>query len=537
MAGFRLRAVFITMAIWIFALGIVGILVAVFINPIRRFSQELAKVGTAGFSMDNLSTGTLSEFKEIGSAFAGMVGRMKDQEAMLTDQTRIKKEMQLAKDIQNTLLPKVIPQTEGFEIAGNYMSALEMGGDYYDFFPVMRNVLGLVVGDVSGKGIGAAFIMAMCRMTMRIESKNIRRASDVLTRINSYLAGDIKKGMYITVFYAVLDSDRHTINYASAGHNPMILYRAAEKKMYFLNPKGFAVGLQLPSDDLFKKSIKSEMITLTRGDLVFIYTDGITEAMDTGRNQYGEPRLVEFIKNNHHLSTEEFSKALDADIEAFCRGYPQSDDITYIVVKAKKTLEEVKYERIVHLYELINGGMHATEAAEKCGFTYDEFRSINGRYKRKGIDAFKPKIEESVDTSISHATLEQTRKILMIIREHPEYGTARIRQILATDALGNEDIAESVIMRELKKQKLATRSQRDRFSKRKMSDFSALTAGLGTMPLPTPKPAAASEEKTEEKPEQNTEEKASSSTDAPPDASETDTAPSDTPKPKDGSNT
>ncbi|MBI4978372.1 MAG: SpoIIE family protein phosphatase [Spirochaetes bacterium] len=475
-----LRSLFVTIFIWFTALAGIMFLITLFISPIKKFTAEVAKVGTSDFQLDRISSGTLNEFKEIGNAFAGMIGRLKDQESQLTDQTRIKKEMQLAKDIQNTLLPKVIPQTEGFELAGNYMSALEMGGDYYDFFPVSDGVLGLVVGDVSGKGIGAAFIMAMCRTTMRIESKGIRRASDVLARINSLLVGDIKKGMYITIFYAVLDSEKHTINYASAGHNPMILYRGADDNTYFLNPKGFPVGLQLPSDDLFRKTIRSESITLAKDDLVFIYTDGITEAMNPERQQYGEPRLVQFIKEHHNLSTAEFSKALDADILEFSKGYPQSDDITYIVIKAKKNAADVRYEKVVALYALAaEEKIPPKKAAERLGISAEEYHKIHMVYRKKGLEGFKPSEEEMTPGALSHATLEQSRKIISIVREHPGFGTKRIQQMLATEAYGNEIMSEIVIAKELNKQKLNTRAQRERFTKRKMSDFSAATADLG----------------------------------------------------------
>ena len=147
----------------------------------------------------------------------------------LTDQARLKREMQLAQSIQHTLLPKNVPESEGYEIAAEYDAAMEVGGDYYDFFEVDDNTVGMAVGDVSGKGIGGAFVMSIVRTALRLEARGEKNAAEVLLKINSSLDGEFKKGMYMTLFYIILDSKRRVINYASAGHTPMILYRGKTK--------------------------------------------------------------------------------------------------------------------------------------------------------------------------------------------------------------------------------------------------------------------------------------------------------------------
>lgn len=467
----QLRTFFITLLVW--AVAIVGIIVltSIFIHPIRKLSRAMALVGSGERNLTEFG-GSVSEFSEIGQAFQDMVERLQKSEAQLTDQTRIRKEMQLAKDIQETLLPKEIPTTEGFELAGNYRSALEMGGDYYDFFYVDKHALGLVVGDVSGKGIGAALIMTMVRTAMRTEARGNKRASDVLDKLNKLVANDIKKGMYITMFYVVLDSKKKTINYSSAGHNPMILYRGAEDNVYFLNPKGFAVGLQLPDMNLFSKSIKSENVTLAKGDLLLIYTDGITEAMNDERDQFGEQRLVDFIKANHHLPPKQFSDALNAEISRFTRDYPQSDDITYIVIRRKEDPAVEYYGRVCRLVELVeNSNMLLEKVLEKTGFSQEEYDTVMAKYKAKGLKAFKPAgmgIEEG--ESLSHATLEQSKKIVTIVRRHPAYGSKRIQNMLKTEEFGFEELTLNVINKELKKLKLDTKAKRKHFASRELSE-------------------------------------------------------------------
>ncbi|MBN8218666.1 MAG: SpoIIE family protein phosphatase, partial [Spirochaetes bacterium] len=449
-----------------------------FVSPIKNFAEAISQIGTLDYSMEKLKNIRVAEFEAIEQALSKMTGRLKDAEVQLTDQTRIKREMQLAKDIQNTILPRVIPTTKGFELDGRYRSALEMGGDYYDFFEVGENLMGIVVGDVSGKGIGAAFIMAIARMAMRSESREIRRASDVLTKVDNLIRKDIKKGMYITVFYAVLDSEKRTISYSSAGHNPMILYRGSEKAVYFLNPKGIAIGLSV-EDGFFKKMITSETITIQSDDLIFMYTDGITEAMNPQRKEYGEARLVEFIKRNHERSTTEFCNLLDKDIEDFTAGYPQSDDITYIVVKAKPTEEEIRYGNIVRLYDLLKAGTARAEALAACGIEAADFDEINRAVKAEGLEALKP---EAVG-GLSHASIEQSQKIVTIIRTHPDFGPARILKELNTAAYGFEILSENVLGKELKKLKLVTAAQRQRYAERRIASTSihvGVTATLAT---------------------------------------------------------
>lgn len=482
-----------------------------FVSPIKNFAEAIAQIGTLDFNMEKIKNIRVAEFEAIEQALSKMTGRLKDAEVQLTDQTRIKREMQLAKDIQEQILPRVIPTTEGFELDGRYRSALEMGGDYFDFFEVGENLMGIVVGDVSGKGIGAAFIMAMARMAMRSESQSIRRASDVLAKVDALIGKDIKKGMYITVFYAVLDSEKRTISYASAGHNPMILYRGSEKSVYFLNPKGIAIGLAV-EEGFFKKIITSETITLQSDDLIFMYTDGITEAMNPQRKEYGEARLVEFIKAHHDRTIKEFCDLLDKDIEQFTAGYPQSDDITYIVVKAKPTADEIRYQNIVRLYDLLKQGAKRPDALAECGIPAAEFAAIDRAVRDEGIESLKP---EPV-SALSHATIEQSQKIITIIRTHPDFGPARILKELNSAAFGFEIMTENVLGKELKKLKLVTAAQRQRYAERRIASTSIHVGVTATLASPeSSSRAATARHAAAENARQVTEEPPTESTEAP----------------------
>lgn len=472
----RSRIAFVLIGLYIFASVGFVILIYNFQRPIKAFIGAMNRIGTEGFDPAKLEGSGSSEFREIERAMIDMAQRLKDQEGKLTDQTRLNREVQLAKEIQDAILPDSTPEIDGFKVVGRYQSAVEMGGDYYDFVDVGDELFGLAVGDVSGKGIGSAFIMAITRMALRSEARGIRRASDVLNKVNAIVAPDIKKGMYITIFYTVLDSKKRTINYASAGHNPMIIYRAKEKSHYMLNPRGVAVGLDIPQEK-FKEFLTSQSVTLAKDDLVFIYTDGITEAMDHDRDEYGEPRLIDFIKKNHHLSVEEFATELDKDILEFTQGAPQADDITYIVVKGTETKAEIRYNKVKELYDRLENQNQALEdVLKELSLTFDEYQDeILPLYKLGGLKAFEPKIPDVADEKMEYMSLEQSKKMVEIIRKNPDYGVKRILDTLHGEPYLQTEVTGNQIKKELKRLKLERLEQRKRFSKRKLSSFSAIT--------------------------------------------------------------
>ena len=163
--------------------------------------------------------------------------------------------------------------------------------------------------------------MTMIRTALRMEARGNHSAAEVMARMNDFVTEDMKKGMFVTIFYSILDSKNRIISYASAGHNPMILYRAETDETYFLNPRGFPVGIKLPDDTLFRRSIDVEKIKLKKDDMLVIYTDGVTEAMNGDRDQYGEDRLIRLIKECGRLSPQEFMDRLNADIKEIGRAH------------------------------------------------------------------------------------------------------------------------------------------------------------------------------------------------------------------------
>ncbi len=472
----RLSIVFVALFFWsttiigIFALG------STFIVPFRKLADEISRISMSGQVRELRLDTRNPEVSRIGEAFNEIMRNLRITQGQLTDQTRLRRELQLAQEIQNALLPKEVPKLEGFEIEASYRAALEVGGDYYDFFEVDENSIGIVVADVSGKGIGSSMVMTMIRTSMRLEARGNKRASDVLYKVNKVAVGDIKKGMYVTMFYVILDSKKRMVNYASAGHNPMILYRDETKSISFLNPAGIAVGIDLGDPEEFKKRITSEKLRLKKGDLLFLYTDGITEAMNDMREQFGERRLVDFIKKYHHLPVTDFKEKLNAEIASFTKGYPQSDDITFVVIKLEMSLAEIEYSKRLSLFQMLDEGVPLEEALEKTGISYEEYLELKEKREKYGDDGLKVATKsEEEEITLTHATDEQIKAIVKIVRKHPEYGVSRITKLLRTEEYGGHDIKESVVRRELIRMKLDTREKREAFAKRKLPTWASYT--------------------------------------------------------------
>lgn len=457
------RAQDLKLAIAILLIGYLGIAILIYIvmNPFRKLSDWVKQLGH-GDVKDEIDFDTGNELGEIAKAFSEITDKFRKSQENLAEQERLQKEMQLAQDIQQTLLPPFVPDIEGYRIASYYEAAKEVGGDYYDFVEVDKDSLGIVVADVSGKGVPGSLIMTMIRTALRTEARGVKSASEVLARLNDFVVKDMKKGMFVTIFYVIIDSKKRRLNYASAGHNPMILYRQSTQKTYYLNPKGFPVGISLPDADLFKNSIESDTIQLAEDDILLIYTDGITEAMNNQRELFGEEKLLEVIRDNSDLQVDAFIEKIQEEIYSFTEGYEQNDDITLLAIKEKSSPEKIELNRAQRAHKLILEGMNIKEACEQAGITtyayYNKFKKI---FEEEGLDAYS--IDESISVEAKHLSIEEKTKIYDIIKLHPEYGAQRISEELNTEKYGFAQINESRIYDELVRSRLNTKQLREAY--------------------------------------------------------------------------
>jgi phosphoserine phosphatase RsbU/P len=249
----------------------------------------------------------------------------------LAEKQRIEQELRVAHEFQKMLLPSECPRVEGFSIGAFSAPALEVGGDYYDFLFVddEERYLGVVIADVSGKGIPGALIMSMVRASVRAEAKGKLSPKDVMTRVNERLYADTKENVFITVTYGILDTKRRTFRFVRAGHEPVVTIKRNSEQVRLTMPDGIALGMV--NNEMFQLLEEVEL-QLEDGDLAMLYTDGVVEAMDERTNEYSQKRFFDFIAMHRDQSPQEMIESTLKDIELFTHGHPQHDDITMVAI-------------------------------------------------------------------------------------------------------------------------------------------------------------------------------------------------------------
>ena len=237
-----------------------------------------------------------------------------------------KREMEMAYRVQSQLIPTNTPQIPGWEFAASWQPAKEVSGDYYDFIPTNDNV-GIVIADVSGKGMPAALFMASTRSIVRAKVTAALTPADCFTQANALICADAARGMFITVFYAELDPRNATLTYVNSGHNPPFVYHADRKEISEIRPTGPVLGV--------KESLqcKQQQISIGSGDLVLVYTDGITEAFDLEMKEFGDDRLKDILLKHAEKSPEKILPEIQSALEEFVGPAPQSDDRTIVLMK------------------------------------------------------------------------------------------------------------------------------------------------------------------------------------------------------------
>jgi PAS domain S-box-containing protein len=240
---------------------------------------------------------------------------------------RSRSELRIASDIQRSFLPENIPHLPGFDLTATFIPAMEVGGDFYDFIPG-DGKLGMVIADVSGKSEPAALFMALSRTIVRINATHHERGTDVLEDANNMICADSREGMFVTLFYGVLDEISRSLVYANAGHPPPLLMRAGSKSFENLEVTGIALGA------MGGAKYEERRVFLSAGDVLVLYTDGVNEAENNNHEPYGIERFRSMVAKSCHLSSQGILDNILSDISQFCEGQAQFDDITMIVAKA-----------------------------------------------------------------------------------------------------------------------------------------------------------------------------------------------------------
>lgn len=301
-------------------------------TPIVALTEGVKAIGRGELDYQ-VEAATDDEFESLANAFNKMAsdlkGHMSELARTIADKEGLLKELEIARRLQRRLLPEQAPEMEGIDIAAENLPAREVGGDFYDFVPVTKDAWGFVIADVSGKGMAAAMFMGLTRTIVRASTTGTLQIAAALQQANELVCRDSTSGMFVTLFYTVLEPDRKKMKYVNAGHNPPLLFRKDHAEMIALKGKGIALGV--------KNSITLEEreMDLRDGDLLVLYTDGITEAINEKGEAFGEQRMVQVIRENSALPAAELIRRIQDAVISFAGTQPQYDDITLLILKLK----------------------------------------------------------------------------------------------------------------------------------------------------------------------------------------------------------
>ncbi|HKS30593.1 MAG TPA: GAF domain-containing SpoIIE family protein phosphatase [Pyrinomonadaceae bacterium] len=288
----------------------------------------------------------------------------------IVSEEQLRRELQLAAEVQQGLLPEELPPSEQLELSGFCRPARGVGGDYYDFLPLGNQQLGVAIADVAGKGISAALVMASVQAALRSQTMMQSapqgqpqfELTDMMVAINRLLYGSTRQATYVTFFYGQFDEHTKRLTYVNAGHNPPMLYISGDDVQASRAPEDVSVEPQPLQDSptrirLIKEFTKrswqmletggmviglfepclyeQETVQLESGDILVAYTDGVTEALNREGEEFGEHRLQDAIARTAHLSADQIREMLVRAVEEWCGSTPQHDDLTFLIMKVK----------------------------------------------------------------------------------------------------------------------------------------------------------------------------------------------------------
>jgi serine phosphatase RsbU (regulator of sigma subunit) len=235
--------------------------------------------------------------------------------------------------VQQHLLPSSFPELSGIEVEVLSQPSQQLGGDYYDVLTVDERHHGFVIADVSGKGAPAALMMAACRASLRLCAPGELSPAAVLHRVNRALQPDMPRGMYITLFYGILNLDTLELRFCRAGHEAGLLLRAGGGPPQLLGEGGMALGMAPP--DLFEATLDEGRVVLPRGGLLALYTDGINEACNASGDEFGRERLVESLQRHQKEPLAEILRRVDRYLRQFCTLAPRHDDRALLLIRPR----------------------------------------------------------------------------------------------------------------------------------------------------------------------------------------------------------
>ena len=305
--------------------------VSVMATALRYGDQDLGVLALANGPMGApFSQADLVVFKSIAeqSAFALYNATIY---SMANEKKRLDHDLEIARDIQRILLPSEAPAIDGFQISGINVPARQVSGDYFDYIQVDQDRLGVAIADVSGKGVPASLIMAICRSVLRAEAARNPSPADVLRNVNRQLYPDIKEDMFISMAYLILGHQQDGVTLARAGHDAPLWYKRQSQTVMPVKSPGMVVGID--SGSVFDRLTADFAVPLERNDCLVLYTDGVTETLNSEGDEFGVDRMMQSVRASANDSAQAIVKRIIEDVREFTGSVPQNDDMTLIAIR------------------------------------------------------------------------------------------------------------------------------------------------------------------------------------------------------------
>jgi serine phosphatase RsbU (regulator of sigma subunit) len=247
------------------------------------------------------------------------------------ERERLEQELKVAREVQLKLLPQTKPVISSLNVDTYFMTAYEVGGDYYDFIEFRDQKPGMVIGDVSGKGTSAAFYMAEFKGVIQTLARTLSDPKDLVCQANRIFYSTIERKSFVTAIVGKFDSKKKTFEFVRAGHSPVLYYSQKTSRAQYLQPPGLGIGLE--SGPIFDSITEMQRIQLQRGDFLILFTDGLVEARNRFEEEFGEGRVLSLAENSSQLSAEEIKDHILEEITDFIGDTPLHDDLTFIIIK------------------------------------------------------------------------------------------------------------------------------------------------------------------------------------------------------------
>jgi phosphoserine phosphatase RsbU/P len=270
---------------------------------------------------------TIRDLQEKNLQLTQAYERLKAAQAQLIEKEKMERELEVARGIQQSMVPRKLPHLPGFDFGARMMPARAVGGDFFDFIPLSESTLGIVIGDVSDKGVPAALFMALTSNLLRAEARRTSSVSDALRHVHRQLLEINDAGMFVTLLYGVLNGTTREFRYARAGHELPLVYDARGELVELSYTDGQPLGAM---DEIL---LDEQAVVLPSGGTVLFYTDGVTDVLDAQGNQFGLERLRQALAAHRSAPAQALCDALMEMTAAFRAATPQYDDITLVAVR------------------------------------------------------------------------------------------------------------------------------------------------------------------------------------------------------------